>query len=242
MPFHLPEPLHGWREFAGEVGIIVIGVLIALGAQQVVETISWHHQADDARAAIRAELTEDNLPQAYARIALSPCLFGELDRLDEAFEHHIERSRFAALADAYLPPLRTWDDEAWQAAISTGVLAHNGSKELIRWSLPYRLISPMSRDNIAERNDTIDLRSISHTSGHLTPAETDRVTVALRHLWIDAQAMQGRSKLLISAADEAGVTMSRNQMRAIIAQVRREWGGCVKAPVLNATYSSNSQR
>lgn len=37
MHFHLPKPLHGWREFSGEVGIIVIGVLIALGAQQVVQ-------------------------------------------------------------------------------------------------------------------------------------------------------------------------------------------------------------
>ena len=26
----LPKPLHGWREFAGEVGIIVLGVIIAL--------------------------------------------------------------------------------------------------------------------------------------------------------------------------------------------------------------------
>ena len=40
MHFHLPKPLHGWREFVGEVGIIVIGVLIALGAQQVVEDCS----------------------------------------------------------------------------------------------------------------------------------------------------------------------------------------------------------
>ena len=30
MHFHFPKPLHGWREFVGEVGIIVIGVLIAL--------------------------------------------------------------------------------------------------------------------------------------------------------------------------------------------------------------------
>jgi uncharacterized membrane protein YraQ (UPF0718 family) len=29
MHFHLPKPLHGWREFKGEVGIIVLGVLIA---------------------------------------------------------------------------------------------------------------------------------------------------------------------------------------------------------------------
>lgn len=37
MHFHLPKPLHGWREFAGEVGIIVIGVLIALSAEQFAE-------------------------------------------------------------------------------------------------------------------------------------------------------------------------------------------------------------
>ena len=34
--FRLPKPLHCWREFAGEVAIIVMGVLIALGAEQVV--------------------------------------------------------------------------------------------------------------------------------------------------------------------------------------------------------------
>ena len=31
MRVSMPKPLHGWREFAGEVGIIVLGVLIALG-------------------------------------------------------------------------------------------------------------------------------------------------------------------------------------------------------------------
>ena len=31
MRFAVPTPLHGWRAFWGEVGIIVIGVLIALG-------------------------------------------------------------------------------------------------------------------------------------------------------------------------------------------------------------------
>jgi len=39
MHFHLPKPLHGWREFVGEVGIIVVGVLIALSAEQLVQEI-----------------------------------------------------------------------------------------------------------------------------------------------------------------------------------------------------------
>lgn len=37
MHLHLPKPMHGSREFVGEVGIIVIGVLIALGAEQGLE-------------------------------------------------------------------------------------------------------------------------------------------------------------------------------------------------------------
>jgi hypothetical protein len=32
MQFHLPKPLRGWRAFVGEVGVIVLGVLVALGA------------------------------------------------------------------------------------------------------------------------------------------------------------------------------------------------------------------
>ena len=40
MHVRLPKPLHGWREFAGEVGIIVLGVLIALTFGQLVE---WVH-------------------------------------------------------------------------------------------------------------------------------------------------------------------------------------------------------
>ncbi len=47
MHLHVPKPLHGWREFTGEVGIIVIGVLIALGAESVVQHL---HNREDARA------------------------------------------------------------------------------------------------------------------------------------------------------------------------------------------------
>ena len=39
MRFDLIKPVNGWRAFWGEVGIIVLGVLIALGAQQVAERV-----------------------------------------------------------------------------------------------------------------------------------------------------------------------------------------------------------
>ena len=59
MHFRLPKPLHGWREFVGEVGIIVIGVLIALGAEQVVEDWSWRHKVGVVRESLMGELAND---------------------------------------------------------------------------------------------------------------------------------------------------------------------------------------
>src|SRR5206468_7518840 len=59
MHVHLPKPLHGWRAFVGEVGIIVVGVLIAVGAEKGVECF---HEGDDLaqlRGALRGELGDD---------------------------------------------------------------------------------------------------------------------------------------------------------------------------------------
>jgi hypothetical protein len=59
MHVHLPKPLHGWRAFVGEVGIIVIGVLIALGAEQVVEDWQWRHKVAVVRKSLLGELAND---------------------------------------------------------------------------------------------------------------------------------------------------------------------------------------
>src|SRR5690348_17570928 len=83
MHFHLPKPLHGWREFAGEVGIIVIGVLIALGAEQMVETIHWQHVAAAGRASIADEIGVEYY--AASELAITqPCIDSQLRSLEAA--------------------------------------------------------------------------------------------------------------------------------------------------------------
>ena len=84
--FHLPKPLHGWREFFGEVGVIVLGVLIALGAQQLIERRNWQAQVRQANDAFKTELL-DAAGNAYERLAVQRCLQDRLraiaDRLSE---------------------------------------------------------------------------------------------------------------------------------------------------------------
>jgi hypothetical protein len=52
MHVHLPKPLHGWRAFVGEVGIIVLGVLIALSADQLVSAFQWWLKRAEAHLTI----------------------------------------------------------------------------------------------------------------------------------------------------------------------------------------------
>ena len=89
MHLHLPKPLHGWRAFAGEVGIIVIGVLIALGAQQVMESIHEREDIAQLRGAFRAELADDRARWEDMR-ASDPCTLQRLAAL----------GRWTATADA----------------------------------------------------------------------------------------------------------------------------------------------
>jgi hypothetical protein len=80
MHFRLPKPLHGWREFAGEVGIIVVGVLIALGAEQVVEAAHWRREVRTFRESVDREIGIDLGTDEY-RMSENGCVERRLDEL-----------------------------------------------------------------------------------------------------------------------------------------------------------------
>src|SRR3954462_4763459 len=87
MHFHLPKPLHGWREFAGEVGIIVIGVLIALAAEQLIETLHWREKVTVAKKSIDYEVNAQ-LDYADEVVSLHRCSGPFVDALEAAIVRH----------------------------------------------------------------------------------------------------------------------------------------------------------
>ena len=120
MHVHLPKPLHGWREFAGEVGIIVLGVLIALGAEQLVEAVHWHNQVHETRDAIDAELSHD-LAVLHYRLDARDCVGRRLDELDR-WSRDIGNGKPLPLRKTIDPPIsfvvRTavWDSTSGEVA------------------------------------------------------------------------------------------------------------------------------
>ena len=66
-----PNPIHGWRDFVKEVGIIVLGVLIALSAEQVVQALDWGHKTRLAENSpcVQRSLPADDGPQVLERVS-----------------------------------------------------------------------------------------------------------------------------------------------------------------------------
>jgi hypothetical protein len=82
MDIHKPKPWRGGAEFLKEIGTIVIGVLIALGAEQGVEALHERAIAGEARQAVRAEVRE-NLWWLRRRESIEPCIRRRLGELDD---------------------------------------------------------------------------------------------------------------------------------------------------------------
>ena len=59
MDIHKPKPWGGWPELLKEIGTIVIGVLIALGAEQAVEWAHWRVEVHNGREHLRDEISFD---------------------------------------------------------------------------------------------------------------------------------------------------------------------------------------
>jgi hypothetical protein len=119
MHFHLPKPLHGWREFAGEVGIIVIGVLIALGFGQVVQSLHDQSVADQARDAVRAEVRE-NLWWLEFRDGYEPCIDGMLAELGDVLARARAGQPTPLITNVHFPVYAKITSLRWDANAEAG--------------------------------------------------------------------------------------------------------------------------
>ncbi len=151
MDIHKPRPWHGFRELLKETGTIVLGVLIALGAEQAVETIHWNHKVEILERAIRAELSND-LGLATEQKMLHPCVMRYLDTLQTAV-----LSKDAAkirVLNQMGPPLagRAWPRDTWVAALNAQVADHIPEGRVTAYSRAFLRIG-VQREFMQEMED-----------------------------------------------------------------------------------------
>ncbi len=184
MLFHLPKPLHGWREFAGEVGIIVIGVLIALGFQQLMEAWNWHDEAKKAVETLKKE-SSANFNYSAERVAAQPCLDAQLDRLMAVVMNSAERLRPVAKIPSTIgdlafrqPTGRPYANDVWNSVVSDGVASHLNSEGRAMMSKYYSQLVDMRA--LSEKGDeTVAKLSVMLWPIALDPATKGNLAVSI---------------------------------------------------------------
>jgi hypothetical protein len=123
MHIHLPKPLHGWREFLGEVGIIVVGILIALTAEQVVEAVHWHHVVEADSEALNDDV-EDMWKGLSFRVVIQPCIDRKLGEIGTILARHDAGRPLDIVAPIGRPSNWIASTATLQLATADGAISH----------------------------------------------------------------------------------------------------------------------
>jgi hypothetical protein len=233
MHFRLLKPLHGWRAFVGEVGIIVLGVLIALAAGQIIEIFHWREKAKAAEHAMRLELAEDDGPQAYARVAIGPCFDRQLAMIHDGAET-APPDQLRKWIASYSPPFRTWDSEAWKAVASSDVGNYMGAERLVDWSAAYRTLPAFSDMNLRETELAAELRDSLPGSGDPSPADRKDLRRLAGQLRVTNERMVRESQLFLARTRRLDATVSNQMQNTLIRSARSIYGACATAPDFGA--------
>jgi hypothetical protein len=166
MHVHLPKPLHGWREFVGEVGIIVLGVLIALGAEQVVESVHEQQVAAEARENVRAE-AHFNLSSIQERLAVQGCIERRLDNLSRILSTAGEGVLQPQPSWIARPPTGPFFRGRWNAATASGRNSLFPSEEQEQFSVLYEIFARYDEYQGREQMVWAQLRALETWQGPL---------------------------------------------------------------------------
>lgn len=243
MHIHLPKALHGWRDFAKEVGIIVVGVLIALGAEQIVSALHWRQEVSDTKIALGTEIGA-SLRYAAERLAVQPCMQERIADLAAKLRNSegnwiadpmpIGKTRWMVepnITAVYRAPAEPWRTDAWETAKATGILDHMSRKEVADYSINYGAIAELRGLQEAENALEPKLSFLSYDQ-HLDPRLRAETMSTLAELdWVNGNIAL-LSRHLVLAAPHLDLRLDRQQfrqrLRVDVADQRNIRGACVK--------------
>lgn len=251
--FHIPKPLHGWRAFAGEVGIIVLGVLIALGAEQLVQSVHDRYLARQAVDHIRSELSFDSA-FAAERVAIGDCMRASFTDLGQRLTASADnwpglqgkplngapREPAKGSLFAVPPPLTSphhiWPVSAWTSATNAGVF-NRGQRRFFNYAALYAMVDWLDRLQDREMTDYTKLTPFNAPQ-KLDPSARLQLLQDLGAVDQDNANAERLSAEFVSAARGNGIAPDPVWLGRVVGENARSRGTCVKeGPALDAALA-----
>lgn len=217
----------GWRGFLLDVAVVVIGVILALIAQELVLSVQWRSAVAAHRDALRA-MAEDNLKVIAFRRYQAPCVERRLREIQAVFRLHRDGKPIRLLGPVGLPYKWGSDRSAWNIALSDASLSHMPLAERRRFGNAVDVYDNM--DNLMNREYAVWLRLQPLDNAELLESED---WALLRQAYGEASALHVR---IGGVVDEA-LTLNNLGLRTpTISQkdvpTEEEWGNAFCRPML----------
>ncbi|MFL6759721.1 hypothetical protein [Sphingomonas sp.] len=197
MDIHLPKPLHGWRQFMGEVGVIVLGVLIAIGFGQIVEQIHWAGEVRAGRSALKTEMQQPNRVFAY-RVAAQPCIARRLDEINTLVEQAAKHAPVPRVGPVIPDIGNALNDNVWETYRASQTLAHFSDDDLGLLGVYYTQLGNIRRFVGEENRDWGVIGVLEGDPARLGPVDIAGIRIAIQNARFD------NSIIAAIAAEELG--------------------------------------
>lgn len=237
------NPPNGWNAVVWELAIVVLGVVIALGAQQAVETLRWRDEVRLIEEALTIEIAE-SIVHASERQMVGRCLSDRLTYLIGKVSANegpwdgspmpVQQTVLAvkSVPAAYRTPNRKWNDDVWQSAQNGDVFNHMRRERLAGFSKIYAIMEGLRKDNEFEHQIFPQLLYLSFDT-QLDAAARQQALATLGRLdWLNATTLLD-GKRLIDEARTMRLDFSRTGLKRGVAEVettqRTFRGKCVQS-------------
>jgi hypothetical protein len=226
---HKPRAAHSLREFLSEIGVIVVGVLIALTAEQMAEQLHWRERTREVRGQLISE-TSSNATSALEWLALSPCLDQQLAAADKQIWDARRSGALQPAEPRFSPTLVEFTSDAWLNARSLQVADHLSADEVSTFTRAYFFASELTGDVTRLHELGAELEPLTRSLDHVSPAEADEFIAKLGRIKELQSRMELAAVLLIRDADKVHAQIPLGHMPAEAAVQRKFYGSCVIDP------------
>jgi hypothetical protein len=215
MHLHLPKPLHGWRELAFEICVIVVGILIALALDQAVGAYNDRRRTDEAVRAIDADIRR-GLATAQVMAEIRACQRQQLSALSNAVGRGDLPGAGRLLARSALYDGQVTSNSSWTATISSDISNQFDSRRRARY---YQLFYMLDKEsNWVSEFYRSESRLMALTQTGLTHSKSSRsaAVAEVAEMFSILDNMQGAFADFRTAADQGlGMTVRQEDINAL---------------------------